>query len=463
MRKRLRTGSKTLVYFNTARKTFLLGLFALLAFQPAMVYSAMGRSLPILPHHQHPSSSLSSSFSSVHHSSASTSDGDEASTRPDAMSRLMKVFGFSRIPKSVTNLVPPQYMSELYATLVDSGGLTRASGPYNSNVIRSFPDKDSIHRMQFLYNISYLDKGETILQAEFRIFKMRPGPSPTSFHDQRISHHILVKVYQILDVRDMTSSKNVVLLDAQKISLHGHGWRVFNVTSAVFAWHYRTKPNYGFLVTAESSSGIPLDSNHIRFAQRNEHHDSKQPILVVYTDNGQRKHPTYISPEDEEYLEIKEDIVNREHKLNGTFRESIRKLNEKTRNANRTRRSTEPEDNGRKKRTFDMFRNRRSCSRYEMLVDFEKIGWSGWIISPNSYNAYQCKGKCPFPLGQSQKPTNHATVQSIVHALSVVKDVDTPCCVPNKLYSISLLYFDDNENVILKQYDDMVVASCGCH
>ncbi|KAI8797545.1 bone morphogenetic protein 2, partial [Biomphalaria glabrata] len=141
MRKRLRTGSKTLVYFNTARKTFLLGLFALLAFQPAMVYSAMGRSLPILPHHQHPSSSLSSSFSSVHHSSASTSDGDEASTRPDAMSRLMKVFGFSRIPKSVTNLVPPQYMSELYATLVDSGGLTRASGPYNSNVIRSFPDK----------------------------------------------------------------------------------------------------------------------------------------------------------------------------------------------------------------------------------------------------------------------------------------------------------------------------------
>ncbi|KAI8797543.1 bone morphogenetic protein 2, partial [Biomphalaria glabrata] len=218
-----------------------------------------------------------------------------------------------------------------------------------------------------------------------------------------------------------------------------------------------------FLVTAESSSGIPLDSNHIRFAQRNEHHDSKQPILVVYTDNGQRKHPTYISPEDEEYLEIKEDIVNREHKLNGTFRESIRKLNEKTRNANRTRRSTEPEDNGRKKRTFDMFRNRRSCSRYEMLVDFEKIGWSGWIISPNSYNAYQCKGKCPFPLGQSQKPTNHATVQSIVHALSVVKDVDTPCCVPNKLYSISLLYFDDNENVILKQYDDMVVASCGCH
>lgn len=108
-------------------------------------------------------------------------------------------------------------------------------------------------------------------------------------------------------------------------------------------------------------------------------------------------------------------------------------------------------------------RRRRSCNRRQMYVDFDEIGWAGWIISPKGYNAYHCKGPCEFPLGQSQKPTNHATVQSIVHALRVGKGVSTPCCVPNKLYSISLLYFDDAENVILKQYDDMVAASCGCH
>lgn len=108
-------------------------------------------------------------------------------------------------------------------------------------------------------------------------------------------------------------------------------------------------------------------------------------------------------------------------------------------------------------------RRRRTCNRRKMNVDFDEIGWSGWIISPRGYNAYHCKGACPFPLGQSQRPTNHATVQSIVHALRVAKGVSTPCCVPNKLYSISLLYFDESENVILKQYDDMVAASCGCH
>jgi len=108
-------------------------------------------------------------------------------------------------------------------------------------------------------------------------------------------------------------------------------------------------------------------------------------------------------------------------------------------------------------------KRKRTCQRHEMYVDFEKIGWSGWIISPKGYNAYHCKGVCPFPLGQNQRPSNHATVQSIVHALKIAGDVDTPCCVPNKLYSISLLYFDDDENVILKQYDEMVAATCGCH
>lgn len=123
------------------------------------------------------------------------------------------------------------------------------------------------------------------------------------------------------------------------------------------------------------------------------------------------------------------------------------------------------------------------CTKHELYVDFEKIGWSTWIISPKGYNANYCKGECNFPLDLSQFPTNHATgivhvshlnyiylffnllfpVQSIVHELSLTPGVGSPCCVPNKLYSISLLYFDEEENVILKQYDDMVAASCGCH
>lgn len=113
---------------------------------------------------------------------------------------------------------------------------------------------------------------------------------------------------------------------------------------------------------------------------------------------------------------------------------------------------------------FSPHSHTQSCQRVPLFVDFEEIGWSGWIISPRGYNAYHCKGSCPFPLGGNLRATNHATVRSIMHALKLSRDeVGAPCCVPDRLQSISLLYFDDEENVVLKQYDDMVALSCGCH
>lgn len=157
--------------------------------------------------------------------------------------------------------------------------------------------------------------------------------------------------------------------------------------------------------------------------------------------------------------------INTVQKTRKRRRRLSKEERKKRREERKRRKNKKKGKKGKGKRALDFRynRKRRSCAKHEMYVDFDEIGWSGWIISPKGYNAYHCKGACPFPLGQSQKPTNHATVQSIVHALKVGNDVSTPCCVPNKLYSISLLYFDDDENVILKQYDDMVAASCGCH
>lgn len=45
--------------------------------------------------------------------------------------------------------------------------------------------------------------------------------------------------------------------------------------------------------------GHEVNGSYVRFAQRHQHHDSKQPILVVYTDDGMSRHPNYISPNDE--------------------------------------------------------------------------------------------------------------------------------------------------------------------
>ncbi|NWI08872.1 BMP3 protein, partial [Crypturellus soui] len=104
----------------------------------------------------------------------------------------------------------------------------------------------------------------------------------------------------------------------------------------------------------------------------------------------------------------------------------------------------------------------RSCARRYLKVDFADIGWSEWIISPKSFDAYYCSGECQFPIPKALKPSNHATIQSIVRAVGVVPGIPEPCCVPDKMSSLSILFFDENKNVVLKVYPNMTVESCAC-
>ena len=104
----------------------------------------------------------------------------------------------------------------------------------------------------------------------------------------------------------------------------------------------------------------------------------------------------------------------------------------------------------------------RNCARRYLKVDFADIGWSEWIISPKSFDAFYCSGACQFPMPKSLKPSNHATIQSIVRAVGVVSGIPEPCCVPEKMSSLSILFFDENKNVVLKVYPNMTVDSCAC-
>ena len=45
----------------------------------------------------------------------------------------------------------------------------------------------------------------------------------------------------------------------------------------------------GLLVSTRTPSGELVNGTLIRFAQKSEHHDSKQPVLVVFSDEGHLK------------------------------------------------------------------------------------------------------------------------------------------------------------------------------
>lgn len=101
------------------------------------------------------------------------------------------------------------------------------------------------------------------------------------------------------------------------------------------------------------------------------------------------------------------------------------------------------------------------CKARRLYIDFKDVGWQDWIIAPQGYMANYCHGECPFPLSDSLNGTNHAILQTLVHSLDP-HGTPQPCCVPVRLSPISMLYYDNNDNVVLRHYQDMVVDECGC-
>lgn len=114
-------------------------------------------------------------------------------------------------------------------------------------------------------------------------------------------------------------------------------------------------------------------------------------------------------------------------------------------------------------------RRRNSCRKRPLYVDFALISYDQWIVAPPGYEAYQCIGKCFYPLGDHLSPTKHAIVQTLVHgALQGAdgytgKGVGRACCVPTRLAPTSLLYLDASGTLTYQYgYEDMVVTECGC-
>uniref|UniRef100_A0A3P8WEI3 Anti-dorsalizing morphogenic protein n=1 Tax=Cynoglossus semilaevis TaxID=244447 RepID=A0A3P8WEI3_CYNSE len=360
-----------------------------------------------------------------------TGEDESNEVRSAAIKRLLEVFGMEDPPAIHGHKQAPQYMLDLYNTVADVDGVTKDPYLLEGNTVRSFFDRRS-EQVEFRFNLSTVATTEKILTAELHLFKLRPQ-AMLAFN----RHHFCqqVSVYQLLPTTKNSSAHGRKLLSSRLIPVHSTGWEVFTITQAVRSWMADEGNNLGLSVVVQTLGGGQMDTKLIRFASGRHHHQSKQPMLVLFTDDGRRSATVENAPNDTAATSSLPEAP-----LSGPPSRSARSLDYSEEEGAST-----------------------SCQRMPLYVDFEEIGWSGWIVSPRGYNAYHCKGSCPFPLGQNMRPTNHATVQSIINALKLIKGIETPCCVPDKLFSINLLYFDDDENVVLKQYSDMVAGSCGCH
>lgn len=239
-----------------------------------------------------------------------------------------------------------------------------------------------------------------------------------------------------------------------------HGWLTLNVTRAIKDWALkRTEKRSHRLELSLSSDGFAdtvgeLDQVGYQIVRTVDLPQELQPFLVIYLSTTEvRRKPT----PSEQFSESQLQSYLEELRVS----DSADKLDSRPRRSPKS--SNKLQEKPYKNQTRTRVRNpfhEKFCNKVTWNVSFKELKWSDWIIAPDNYEASYCLGECPFPLPPSLNSTNHAIVQMLAHLMD--KQIPKPCCAPTKLQPITVLYYDDYSNVVLKEYRNMIVQSCGC-
>ncbi|XP_022089149.1 univin-like [Acanthaster planci] len=367
--------------------------------------------------------------------SSSTSSNTQPTPLSSRMeSKILSMLGLSERPRPRPNATAPQFMLDLYDKLQNRSNSEHTAGrcsfpdpAFPGNIVRSVPNagtklkalakSDRRFRQILHFNLSFIPSSETITGAHLRlefldvVRKVRPSST------------VHLKLYQITQAVDEMRSASVEgtrssfrLLASLVIDVSQASPETIDMLPVVQEWRAGLNGNTGLYVAMDiqKTEGLPKRKANAILAKKLGKLRRRTATLVVVSVDG-----------------------------------------EKCRN--RFRRSADEEEG-----TARPVPHPNDCQRRRLYVSFRDVGWQDWIIAPMGYQSYYCGGDCPFPLDSRLNGTNHAIIQSMVNSNSP-ESAPKVCCAPTKLSAISMLYFDNEDNVVLRQYEDMVVESCGCH
>lgn len=71
------------------------------------------------------------------------------------------------------------------------------------------------------------------------------------------------------------------------------------------------------------------------------------------------------------------------------------------------------ETHRRRKRSVNCNMGLNECCRESLYVSFADMGWDDWIIKPEGYNAYFCKGSCTTPSAITLSASDHNSILQV--------------------------------------------------
>ncbi|KAG7273647.1 hypothetical protein CRUP_018126 [Coryphaenoides rupestris] len=339
-----------------------------------------------------------------------------------------------------------------------------------------------LRRQRYLFDLSTLSDQEELVGAELRIFRrasagvqaLPGGLCEIQLFPCRSDHHHHHHNSRPLDSRSLDP------LDSR-----APGWEVLDVWDAFRGPPGKQKKQkkqkqqkqlcFHLKASLGQSSDAQVDLRQLGL-DRTGRPQQEKAILVVYTRSRRRENlfnemkekiksrSSGKSEQESEQEEAEDEEADEEDEEDGDDGdEGDRGLRVKARRRRRTALQGGGGGGGASPRHGKRHgkKSKSRCSKKTLHVNFKELGWDDWIIAPLDYEAFHCEGVCDFPLRSHLEPTNHAIIQTLMNSMD---PGSTPpsCCVPTKLSPISILYIDSGNNVVYKQYEDMVVEQCGC-
>lgn len=304
--------------------------------------------------------------------------------------------------------------------------------------------KTAVDSVRIGFNLSSIPLEESVVSAELRF--LREGSSGGS--------HVAS-----LYLSNGDPESKPTLLHSRRLTRDGKGaelWETFPLDGEVFHNLSERSGSLSFIldVIADNNSSVPKE-RHLRvrrYTGQDEPSWARQrPLLVTYSHDGRGK--PFVSHK----TRTPAGRRGRGRWTGGKFKGDRGQGSDTGWRVGAAERRVK-RNGGRAAKLKRLSRAR--CRRHPLYVDFKDVGWNKWIVAPSGYDAFFCLGECRFPLADHMNSSSHAMVQTLVN--SVNGAVPRACCVPTALSPIALLYLDQEERVVLKNYQDMVVEGCGC-